>query len=368
MKESHRKPRAFRLPAGDEAPVREREQAPARQEPRRPRAVREMVTIEAVPDAAANGWVEDLNPPPAPPPRRGFAWMSVLLSGLGGLVSLAIGLAVDQFIRDLFERSTWLGWLATGLAGLVILAVVAIVIRELFGVMRQRTINKLRQRGADADAADDARLARGVVAELVSLYGARADTARGRELLAQHAGEIIDGSDLIGLAERDLLAPLDRKAATMIMNAAKRVSVVTAVSPRALIDIAYVLSENLRLIRRLSEHYGGRPGTIGFLRLTRDVLAHLAATGAIALGDSLIQQIVGHGIAARLSAKLGEGVVNGLLTARIGIAAVDVCRPLPFAHEPRPGVSQFLSELVRLNAPKESPAGPGLEKDKTAKQ
>ena len=80
--------------------------------------------------------------------------------------------------------------------------------------------------------------------------------------------------------------------------------------------------------------------------------ANVATTGAIALGDSLIQQIVGHGLAARLSAKLGEGVVNGLLTARIGIAAIDVCRPMPFIGEKRPGVSDFLSELVRLNAPK----------------
>ena len=143
-----------------------------------------------------------------------------------------------------------------------------------------------------------------------------------------------------------------KNTTAMVMNAAKRVSIVTAVSPRALIDIGFVLIENMRLIRRLSQLYGGRPGTIGFLRLTRDVFTHLATTGAIALGDSLIQQIVGHGLAARLSAKLGEGVVNGLLTARIGIAAIDVCRPMPFIGEKRPGVSDFLSELVRLNAPK----------------
>jgi uncharacterized membrane protein YcjF (UPF0283 family) len=28
--------------------------------------------------------------------------------------------------------------------------------------------------------------------------------------------------------------------------------------------------------------------------------------------------------------RLGEGVINGLLTARIGIAAMDLCRPLAF--------------------------------------
>ena len=114
----------------------------------------------------------------------------------------------------------------------------------------------------------------------------------------------------------------------MILDAAKRVSLVTAVSPRALVDIAYVVFEAGRLIRRLSELYGGRPGTLGFFRLARDVLAHLAVTGSIAVGDSFVQQIVGHGLAARLSAKLGEGVVNGMMTARIGIAAMETARPL----------------------------------------
>ncbi len=49
----------------------------------------------------------------------------------------------------------------------------------------------------------------------------------------------------------------------MIANAARRVSVVTAVSPRALVDIGYVLFEAARLIRMLAFLYGGRPGFFG---------------------------------------------------------------------------------------------------------
>ena len=67
--------------------------------------------------------------------------------------------------------------------------------------------------------------------------------------------------------------------------------------------------------------------------------AHLAITGGLAVGDSVLQQIVGHGIAARLSARLGEGVLNGLLTARVGLSAMAVCRPTPFIAHEQPGVS-----------------------------
>ena len=69
---------------------------------------------------------------------------------------------------------------------------------------------------------------------------------------------------------------------------------------------------------------------------------------ALAAGDSIVQQFLGHGIAARLSARLGEGVVNGLLTARIGIAAIEVCRPLPFVTGRPPRRSDVMAELARL--------------------
>jgi putative membrane protein len=130
------------------------------------------------------------------------------------------------------------------------------------------------------------------------------------------------------------------------------VSLVTAVSPRALVDIAYVTFEAARLIRRLAELYGARPGTLGFFRLIRSVLAHLAITGSIAAGDSVVQQLVGQGLAARLSAKLGEGVVNGMMTARIGIAAMEATRPLPFDAVKRPGLSDMLAVLTRFSARK----------------
>ena len=43
----------------------------------------------------------------------------------------------------------------------------------------------------------------------------------------------------------------------------------------------------------------------------------------MAASDSLIQQMLGHGLAAKLSQRLGEGMLNGLLTARLGLAAIE---------------------------------------------
>ncbi len=105
---------------------------------------------------------------------------------------------------------------------------------------------------------------------------------------------------------------------------------VTAMSPRAILDLLFVIAQVGAAARRIAEIYGGRPGMLGFFRLLRSIGAHLAITGGMAVGDRLLQQVVGHGIASQISARMGEGVLNGLLTARVGISALSVCRPAPF--------------------------------------
>jgi putative membrane protein len=152
---------------------------------------------------------------------------------------------------------------------------------------------------------------------------------------------------MIRLAERELMTPLDQQARLLISAAAQRVSLVTAISPRALFDVVFVFAASLRLIRQLARLYGGRPGTLGMIRLMRHVLAHLAITGGMAASDSVIQQILGHGLTAKLSQRLGEGVLNGLLTARLGLAAIDVTRPLPFVALPRPSLTDLAKDLLR---------------------
>ena len=347
-----RRPAAFRI-----EPAAKPESPKAEQPPRRPRAVKTgaavvvptEVDIFDEPDAAL------AVPPPATPPRRRSKLGAVFLAAFGILVSLAVGLWIDRLIRDLFSRTDWLGWLAAGAAAIAAAALLVILIREMMALARLNSVEKLRTKGLDAIARNDAREARKVVAELTAFVAAKPETAAGRTALAELRDDIIDGADMVRLAEAELLGPLDERAKVLILDAAKRVSVVTAVSPRAFVDIAYVLFEAGRLIRRLAELYGGRPGTLGFIRLARDVLAHLAVTGVIAAGDEFVHQIVGQGLAARLSAKLGEGVVNGMMTARIGVAAMETARPLPFSAFRRPGMSDFLAALTSFAGRKGGP-------------
>ena len=288
-------------------------------------------------------------PVPVEPPlpvRRRFPWGAVFWTALGGLVSLGLGLAITHLIEDLYARNTWLGNFGAGLAVVAGLALIVIIAKEIYSLLRLASIEKLRARAEAASAADDRDAARGIVRELNAALSATPQLARARTDLETHLTEIIDGRDLLHIAERTLMTPLDREASRLVARTATRVSVVTAVSPRAAIDMAFVLIAALGMIRRLAAIYGGRPGFLGMIRLLRHIIAHLTVTGGIAAGDSLIQQMLGHGVAAKLSARLGEGVLNGLLTARLGLAAIEVARPLPFAALPKPALSDIAGDLL----------------------
>jgi putative membrane protein len=294
---------------------------------------------------------------PALAPRRRFRWGAVFWSALGGLVTLGLGLATTRLIEDLYARAQWLGTVGAVLAAIALLALLVVCAREIAGLLRLASIEKLHARAAAALLSDDRDEARDIVRALNEKLAATPALAHARGELETHLTEIIDGRDLLHIAERQLMAPLDREASQLIARTATRVSVVTAVSPRAAVDIAFVAVAVLGMIRRLAAIYGGRPGMLGLIRLVRHIITHLAFTGGIAVGDSLIQQVLGHGVAAKLSARLGEGVLNGLLTARLGLAAIEVARPLPFAALPPPKLADIAGDLLRREAREKTPPG-----------
>ncbi len=276
------------------------------------------------------------------PSRLGRLFWSALVALVGFLVSVAAW----DFVTGMLSRNEVLGWAAAGLFALVLLAALLIALRELGALARLRRVDALHRAADAALAGGDLEAARGVSARLGSLYAGRRELASGRERLEARALEMFDAEAVLELAEAELLAPLDAAARREVETAARTVAAVTALVPLALADVVAALTANLRMIRAIAEVYGGRAGVLGSWRLARAVMGHLVATGAVAVGDDLIGSVAGGGVLAKLSRRFGEGVVNGALTARVGVAAIEVCRPLPFRALPRPRVTNLIQRAL----------------------
>jgi len=277
--------------------------------------------------------------------RGGGLW-SWAAAAFGLLFSFVLSVAAWEFTAALFARNAVLGWLALALIVVALFFGLLLALREWAAFARLSRLDTFRSHAADAMARADVALARRVVANLVRLYAGRGEAAWGRARLAEREAEVMDADGLLALAEHELLSPLDALARAEVEAAARRVALVTALVPMALADVAAVLYSNLRMIRRIAEIYGGRSGTFGSLGLLRRVFTSLIATGAVALTDDLLGSVAGGGVLSKLSRRFGEGVVNGALTARVGVAAMELCRPLPFVAVERPGVSGIVSRAL----------------------
>ncbi|MBC7165017.1 MAG: TIGR01620 family protein [Roseovarius sp.] len=268
------------------------------------------------------------------PSLLGRAFWGLALALLGAAVSVAAW----DFAMGLLARAPLLGWAVAAIGAALLVVALLIGLREAAGFARLGRLDALRARAGAAHEAGDLEAARAVLARLRALYRGRAEAARGLARLDARAGDAFDADALLALAEAELLAPLDAAALREVEGAARQVAAITALVPLALADVVGALVVNLRMIRAVATIYGGRTGTLGNWRLARAVMAHLVATGAVAVGDDLIGSVAGGGLVSRLSRRFGEGVVNGALTARVGLAAIELCRPLPRIAAPAPSV------------------------------
>ena len=290
---------------------------------------------------------------------RSFAWGATFLSAIAALAGLAASISFARFVSVAFQRDDWIGWTAVGLAGVAAVAGGVLLGRELVGLWRLRRLGDLRKAADKAVLKPDLKAEAAIARRLTALLDGRSELAWSVARFREHQRDIRDPGDLLALADRELIGPLDIEARRLVMASCKRVATVTAMSPWALIAFGFVTFESLRMMRNLAALYGGRPGFMGAFRLARIVIGNLIASGGVALTDDLLGQFLGQDVLRRLSRRLGEGAFNGALVARLGTAAIDVARPLPFIVAPPVRARDFVSELFRKEPQKAELHPPG---------
>lgn len=167
--------------------------------------------------------------------------------------------------------------------------------------------------------------------------------------------EPLGDPEILALYGDQVLPILDDRAMRAIVRNGAAVALLTGLSPLAWLDALLFLWRNGRMIREVAEVYGLRPGLAGSLILTRRSLQGLAMAGVTELAADAATDALGDSVATIVAARAGQGIANGLFMARIGLQAMALCRPIPFAPETRPRLRHIRREV--LQALKEAMGG-----------
>ncbi|AEX52609.1 membrane protein [Rahnella aquatilis CIP 78.65 = ATCC 33071] len=276
-------------------------------------------------------------------PRRSL-WGKIVRLGVAVLGISVVAQGV-QWVHEAWIRQDWVALGACTAGGLIIVAGVGSVVTEW------RRLYRLRQR---ADERDTAR-------ELMHSHG----LGQGRvfcEKLAAQAGldnshpalqrwqaslhETQNDREVVELYARLVQPVLDAQARREISHSAAESALMIAVSPLALVDMAFIAWRNLRLVNRIAVLYGIELGYYSRIRLFRLVLLNMAFAGASELVREVGMDWMSQDLAARLSARAAQGIGAGLLTARLGIKTMELCRPLPWLEGDKPKLGDFRRELI----------------------
>jgi putative membrane protein len=293
--------------------------------------------------------------PPKPPARP---WLRLFV-GAGALLTVALlGLEAYQLLASLFATAPLLGSLFALLIGLVAIGALGMAGREIMGLVRLARAERLRAEGGRLLGSDLHGRADDLIEAIRRAHRGRAEVQEAIAKFERTASEDLNDAERLRLFAQSVLAPIDRQAYRVVRNAARDIGALTALSPLGLLDSFIVLARTLAMLRSIARLYGMRPGYFATISLLRRAFGNVLVAGVSELLSDAAVETIGASLLSMLSARAGQGVVNGLLAAKLGLSAMQLCRPLPFAEDEIPSLRQLRSELLgQIGAKEPAPVG-----------
>jgi len=158
-------------------------------------------------------------------------------------------------------------------------------------------------------------------------------------------------AELLQLFDLTVLTKVDQAADLQIRQAAMQTGVAVALSPFALADMLLVLWRGTLMLREMSVLYGAPVGRLRSFSMMKQFVKTVFFTGAAEIAVDVGADLVGAELSGRLSARLGQGVLAGVMIARLGRFAQQQLRPLPAAIGDRSLVKQVISDLLKRLSP-----------------
>ena len=270
------------------------------------------------------------------------SWLKRIL-----LIALSGAIGVELF--DFFSTGLVESPILTGLYALVLLCVVLLtsssLVREFTGLRQLKAREQLRQEISDIDensSHDDIETLCEDITENLPCDLSTEQLEKWREVKINE----LSHEELLQLYSRIVLTQVDQKALAEVAKFSSESVVLVALSPIALLDMLIMLWRNLTMIDKVAGLYGLKLGYWSRIKLVKQVFTNMLYAGASEVVADVSVDMLGADILGRLSGKLGQGLGAGMLTARLGLKTIYLCRPMPF-DENAPKLSQVRKEVVQ---------------------
>jgi putative membrane protein len=292
--------------------------------------------LETAENTASSSVPEDKKSP-LKKTKKGWVLAALMIIGLS---FAEVILAISQVI----STDDWLGagWLVV--LFIIIAAALTIVVKEARSLKRLKSQTETRQHSADLFNIPAIGL------------GQEHCAAIGKQLPKQYQYLVEEwqnnlerhytNKEVLSLFELKVLSPIDKMALSNIGKHSSAAGVMIAVSPFALLDMLIVLWRNLVMINQLSRFYGVSLGYWGRIALIKKIFRSMLYAGAAEILSDAGNYALGVGLTGKISSRVAQGLGAGVLTSRIGLKALNECRPMPWLAAQKPGLSTMTQKLL----------------------
>ncbi|GMG88331.1 TIGR01620 family protein [Biformimicrobium ophioploci] len=278
------------------------------------------------------------------PTRRLRLLKPLVITGL-----VLTGVAIAWELVGLYNWASSIHWSLGLVSGLVLAgfsALCAGAIVEYFSAGKPlRQLEKIQESTEAARGTRRREHVSDINSQLKALYRKKQQGALLSGVL-KDCPDYFDDSEHVQHLEKVFFEALDQEAMRRVVRHASTSGALVGLSPFATLDVLIALRQSLRLVDDIAQIYGVQPSIVVRWRLFKKALALVAYSGASQYAlNEFWPDLVGHSFLSRSAGGLGQGLGASLFMARIGLATIDSCRPVPFSEERRPKLRSVMLQI-----------------------
>ncbi len=275
-------------------------------------------------------------------PKKRRNWLAGgLLTAFSGLVAWQ---AVDSVIQA-FNQQDWLtlGW--TGFITLLASMGIGALARELWKLKALRHHFSIQEQSEKMLASDGIGKGKAFCQQLAKESEVLPESPA-YDRWIHSVNDTHSDAEILDMYDAMVVCEQDKRASDIVTKYATESALLVAVSPLALADMLLVAWRNLAMINQLAAEYGVELGYWSRLKLFKSVLVNMAFAGVSEVAVHAGMDLMSMDLAGKLSARAGQGIGVGILTARLGLKAMGLLRPIPWQAERKVKLSSIRKQIV----------------------